>query len=376
MKPGKKKVVLKPTAKLTRAARTKVLKEGIGKITLPDRKMEVIFIPNRVADASYEYTLFEERTLNYILYALQDAIRLNMNGMNHRQLDLFQTGADSISINIPMNEITSPNQYPQLRQAVIEMGKTEVHIYSQGEKMHRTVYLFRGASTWSSHERSNTIAVEVSHEVADLLIEVEKNRVGKPMQYTSFLLEAANSFTNKYGSRIYKMISGWKEKGNFYITLEEFRKRLALGTRYSRYTDIRKNILLPVQREMESNRERFDCWYDCNEKSFAIREGRNVVALHFTVHTPGSAAMAWRKVEYCKTLLAEHFGMTAAHFAELEPAFSSRFMNPERMVEEIVRLAEYCSENSAKIRDKAAYAKESILRMFAEERRSDGEAGK
>jgi hypothetical protein len=93
--------------KLTRAAKDKVLKEGIGKISLPDRRMEVIFIPNRVADASYEFTLFEERTLNYILFALQDAIRLNMNGANHRQLELFKTGGDSVSITIPMNEIDS-----------------------------------------------------------------------------------------------------------------------------------------------------------------------------------------------------------------------------------------------------------------------------
>jgi hypothetical protein len=175
-------VVIKTASsrKLTRAAKDKVLKEGIGKISLPNRRMEVIFIPNRVADASYEFTLFEERTLNYILFSLQDAIRLNMNGANHRQLELFKTGGDSVSITIPMNEITSPNQYPQLRAAVVEMGKTEVHIYNHNEKLHRTIYLFRGANTWNSNERSSTMTVEISHEVADLLIEVEKNRVGKP----------------------------------------------------------------------------------------------------------------------------------------------------------------------------------------------------
>ena len=69
-----KQVIIKPSNanKLTRAATEKILKEGIGKISLPERRMDVIFIPNRVADASYEYTLFEERALNYILFALQD----------------------------------------------------------------------------------------------------------------------------------------------------------------------------------------------------------------------------------------------------------------------------------------------------------------
>jgi hypothetical protein len=183
------------------------------------------------------------------------------------------------------------------------------------------------------------------------------------MHYTSFLLEAANSFSNKYGSRIYKMIAGWKEKGSFRITLEDFRKRLALGKRYPRYTDIRKNILLPVQQEMEKDREKFDCWFDCNEETFTIKEGRNVVALFFRVHTPGSEELRQRKVEYCKSLLIEHFGVKYSHLRILEAAFTSQFMNPGRMMEEIGNLSAYCRENRAKIRDKAAYVTESLLRI-------------
>ncbi len=367
---NKKTVAIKSSSKkLTHAARQKILKEGKGKINIPGREMEVIFIPNRVAEASYEYTLFEERTLNHILYALQGAVRASMNGLEHRQLEIFKKDNYSLFIDVPMNKITPPNQYAQLRTAIVEMGKTEVHIYSHQEKQHRTVYLFRGTNTWKTGERSNTMTVEVSHEVADLLIEVEKNRLGKPMQYTSFLLEAANSFNSKYGSRIYKIIAGWKEKGNFYITLEELRKRLGLGNRYPRYTDLKKNILLPVQKEMEKNRDQFDCWFDCEEEGFAIKKDRNVVALFFKVYTIAGEQMQERKLTYLKTLLSEHFGFTSSHFEQLEEVFKSRFMNLERMMEEVTRLGEYCTENGNKIRDKAAYVTEAFLRMFAENRR-------
>ena len=69
-------------------------------------------------------------------------------------------------------------------------------------------------------------------------------------------------------------------------------------------------------------------------------------------------------------MLVEHFGIKSGHLRTLEPAFDSRFMNPGRMMEEIVKLSEYCADNHTKIRNRAAYVTESLLRMFAEDRRA------
>ena len=350
--------------KLSAAARNKALKEGVGKVTLQNRKMDVIFISNRVTNAAYNYTLFEEKILNYLLFGLQQAVRANMNGNNHRQLDLFANSKDYISLEIPMNEITKPDQYRELRAAVVNMGKTEVHIYRHTEKLHKTIYLFRGTSTWSADERSNTMIVDITHEVADLLIEVDKNRMGKPMHYTSFFLEVANSFSNKYGSRIYKLISGWKEKGGFYISMDDMRKKLGLENKYPRYSDFKKNVLLPVQHELESDKQ--DCWYDCTDPGFEVKEGRNVTGLNFKVITPAYEEHRQRKIEHFKALFIEHFGFRAKHLSAMEPVFANRTLDFDWMLKETFRLKDYCHEKRSKIKDRAAYVQETLLRIFSE----------
>ena len=117
------------------------------KEVLVPKKSDMVFIPNRVTNAKYNYTLIQEKIFNFLLYNLQAAIRLNMNGGDYHQLELFkEINEDRVGISIPINNISTPNHYSEVREAAESLGKSLIRITQTnketGKKEMRSLYLF------------------------------------------------------------------------------------------------------------------------------------------------------------------------------------------------------------------------------------------
>lgn len=76
--------------------------------------------------------------------------------------------------------------------------------------------------------------------------------------FTSYSHTSAMSLTNKYTVRIYWLICSWRNKGGFVISLENFKRILALGPAYRRYDNIVSKIISPAQQELK---DRFPIWF-------------------------------------------------------------------------------------------------------------------
>jgi hypothetical protein len=334
-------------------------------VVLPARP-EIIFIPNRVTNAKYNYTLIQEKIFNYILFHLQEAIKLSLNGKDYSQLKLFRDiNEDRISITIPIKNIAGPNHYPEVREAAENLAKSIIRIVQinkdSGKKEMRSLTLFGAVVTPMDKVRNSEIKIEMSKEVSRLLVEMDMNKFGMPSNYTSFDLQVINRAKNKYTPRIYKKIESWKEKGGFFITLDEFRDWLDLGNKYKKYAEIKRNILLPVQKELEGQAL---CWFNCKEKSFEKREGKEVVGLSFKVITPEFEEMKVKQVDNIKMLLIQHLGFKPEHLAQIEGIFTPNF-DFNKMSSEVVRLHTYVKENSKEIGNKQAYLIKCLLKQFS-----------
>jgi hypothetical protein len=63
--------------------------------------------PNRVTEASYDYTLVQKKILTAVLYYLQEAIKCRLNGQSYEQLQLFRESTnDKIHLKIPLRELS------------------------------------------------------------------------------------------------------------------------------------------------------------------------------------------------------------------------------------------------------------------------------
>jgi hypothetical protein len=326
---------------------------------------DIVFIPNRVTNAKYNYTLIQEKIFNYVLFNLQEAIKLSMNGREYQQLELFKTEEDGITLKIPMSNITIPQNYKDVREAAENLQKTIIRIIEinkeTGKKEAWSLTLFGEVGVPVETERNSLLQIKMSKKVAKLLVQMDLNREGKPGNYTSFLLQVATGAKNKYTARIYKKIASWKEKGGFYQTIEEFRDWLELGEKYKNFIEIKRNILIPVQKELQG---KADCWFNCAEKTFENRVGKKVVGINWKVITPAFEEAIQIKADNFRNMLRMHVHFKDDDINQLEPILSRDF-DLSAITLRFMEIRDYIAANKDKIENPKAYLIKSLLKEFA-----------
>ncbi len=183
-----------------------------------------VYQPNRVTNAVYDYSLIQERLFNAVIYYLQDAIKLSLKGESYTQLALFREFEQQqfIKIKIPLKEISIPQHYDQIKQSIKQLASVVIEIPYNDEITKEKRVIYKGllsADVPQEASRTTHIEIEIDKRVAKLLIEIEQNKTGQPINYTRFVYEIAQNATNKYTSRIYKLICSWRKKGGFTISL-------------------------------------------------------------------------------------------------------------------------------------------------------------
>lgn len=339
------------------------------------RKQEVLLpanadkinVPNRVVFAKYKFTLIEEKILNFVLLALQEPIRLGMSGENYNHLELFkESDYSDVSVQILLRNIGNSNQYKEIRTAALNLAKTEIKFphYNRERKRNEVItkFLFGGgvANTLEG-DRDPYLRVMIPRDVAKLLVEVELNKDNIPFNYTTFQIQIATNAQNKYTSRIFKLISSWKSKSGFYMSLEDFREWLCIEDIYPDYFDIKKNILLPVQKELEG---KAPYWFNCKEKEFEKRAGKKVIGLQWKIVTPEFEEAIQIKAENFRHMLRMHVNFKDDDIRQLEPILRGKF-DLGTLTLRFMEIRDYIASNRGKIDDPKAYLITSLLKEFA-----------
>lgn len=77
--------------------------------------------------------------------------------------------------------------------------------------------------------------------------------------YSSYSQTSALSIRNKYTVRLYWLISSWRNRGGFVISLSNFRRILCLGNAYERFDNVCSKVIEPARQELKS---RFPIWFE------------------------------------------------------------------------------------------------------------------
>jgi plasmid replication initiation protein len=332
-------------------------------IMLPAIK-DYIYQPNRVTNAIYEYSLTQEKVFNAVMYYLQDAIKISRKGEDYTQLALFKefNNAQFIKFNIPLKELSIPQNYEHVKKAVKKLASIVIEFPHQDAVTKEKYVRYAGllsANVPVENNRSSHIEVEIDKRIAKLLIDIEQNQYGQPINYTRFLYSIAQSAKNKYTPRVYKLICSWRKKGGFTISLDTFREQMGLDSKYKYYNDIKKHILVPVQEELF---EKADCWFNCNSEDFITKQGNTVTHLNFKVITPELIKEDSDKKDYVFHLLRTHFKFEDKQIAQIEPIFS--VASTTEILQKIMQLSEFISKDATKITDITGYIMKSLLNEF------------
>jgi Initiator Replication protein len=278
---------------------------------LPGEYHKAIVVPNNVANAKYSYTLLQERIFNYVLFYLQCYTKQIINGVPIQQLQIFTQPNDSIDIIMPMSYIAAPSYYKLIREAAKELANVPVCLPMKKE--HKSFERFRSLFNYidvpTDRQRSNMLTLQISKDVARMLMNVDK----KMGEYTSFLLEVTLAAKNKYTPRIYKFISSWKNRGGKDISVEEMRDMLQLGDMYQDHNSFMRRVLIPVQQDLD--RIGSDCWFEVSTRT---EGGKKVVGYTFKIISEVRSLHYVKLKEGAINMLRTHFNFKQEHIKRLQ----------------------------------------------------------
>lgn len=328
-------------------------------IMLPEVR-EYIIQPNRITNAIYNYTLYQERIFTAILYYLQEPINNSMKNQPYNQLSMFSD--TEVKLQIPLREIAGPSEYRDVKKALKEMASIVLEVpYKDLQKQNwiEITNMFT-ARIPDKGNYSKNIEIVMKTSVAARLIEIDKDHNSRAINYTRFVYQIAQRAENKYTSRLYKIISSWKKKGGFVIKLNVLKEALGIGDKYPTYKDFKKRVLLPVFEELY---EKSDCWFNCKAADFEVRDRQTVTHLNFKVITPELALMDDKRTEYIRSILKDHFLFKNNDLDAIASILNNRDIDRGHILNKIMQIADVIS-NDRGIIHKAPYALKSLLNAF------------
>lgn len=115
------------------------------------------------------------------------------------------------------------------------------------------------------------IEVRLNDDLQDMFLELSR-------EYTAITLEYALLLNSVYAGRIYDLLKQYAKIGERVISLDEMREKFELKDKYSNFKDFRVNVLEVAAREVNAKTDILFDWRP-------IKEGRKVVAIHFTIES-------------------------------------------------------------------------------------------
>ncbi len=237
-----------------------------------------LYQPNRLTYGRYKsFTLLQSRILITLIKELQEAVLASMNGKDWQTLNIFHSKESNlIRVPIRLKDIAHPRQYNEVYEAAVQLGKASVRLPSSISKEYYCIAtLFPRVELPKIIAGNSVMYVEIFKDAARKLIEIDRTGNGRPGYFTRYLYEVAMNATNKYTCKLYMIISSWKQKGGFKISLQELKLQIGISeNEYTEYFDFKKRVLLPAQKDLEY---KSDCWFNCGVTGFEERDHQKKV---------------------------------------------------------------------------------------------------
>lgn len=275
------------------------------------QRAESIVWSNYLVNSPAVYGLLEKRVLYYL--TLQIKQRFVERGLSTpdtwQSLYFYLTDAD-------LGTIGGKTHVLQTYEALSEIGKKFMEVQYYNEKKE----LIRGKVHWVDAFSYNTVTkqyeVRMSPEVMPYLINLAKG-------FTKFSAQTALSLRSKYSQKMYELCCEYS--GNFRYPRantadKAFRKnvlpmyvdslrylfdlcdhkdertgKILTKGKYPNYKDIRRNVILPAQRELYQlyHEGKSEVWFDCVPYQ---RVGRKITAILFFIYTKDNPKQGLPKI--------------------------------------------------------------------------------
>ncbi len=180
--------------------------------------------------------------------------------------ELYQTDLGDTRIRIPTKSLLKEGQknYEVIRKSLRALTRNPIEIKICNEEgICREVFtnlIMRGKFS----PRSHFVEIDIAKEFLPELLGLAKG-------YSRYLIDVAFNASSPNVMKLYYFISHWRDKKQVGLYVKDFKKWLQIEDKYPLPHQIKNNILLPAQKELE---EKADMYFTIAE---SIKVGRNVL---------------------------------------------------------------------------------------------------
>lgn len=218
---------------------------------------------NKLIEASHTLTLNEKRLVLCAASLIDPRKPLPKDGYLSVRADTF---ADVFGIDVK-------HAYEALDDAATKLFNRDIRRYSKGKIVERMRWVFHVKYL----EGRGCVELGFSPTVLPHLTMLNR-------EFTSYQLKQIGSLSSFYSVRLYELMSQFLKLGERSCTLEQLRQMFDLGDKYQDVKDMRKRVLDPALRELNSST-------DLAVTAEPIRNGRKITGFIFTINKNDQMAL-------------------------------------------------------------------------------------
>ena len=318
---------------------------------------------NHVTQARYNYSIYQQRVLAYVMYVNQPYIDHIKRGITTvEQLDMFsgRLPSDVYGLDIPLHIIGPPSQYKEIRAEIANMATIQVRVMTENKGMMKIAGLFSSVEIpVEEGRRHNNARVEMRKDVMQALMNIIRKE-DKAQQFTIYQLHVCFAAKFKYTGKMYMILCSYRERGIFTPTVEELRDLLQIPDHmYPNFSDFKRFVLDRIAKELQ---EIGDIFYDTGDVDFITRGLKNkVTRLRFRLQYPATEKTFARELNAFCSQMFNIFGCNKTHLARVVPLMDQK-TNWHNVDQAIARAIHRCQ--TGEIKYPAAFAITCVLEVL------------
>ena len=207
---------------------------------------------NKLINGYYQFDIHELRIFVYLM--------LNIKKGDNEFRDVIILAKD---LQLQNDKV----HYEQIKKACNSLTKKTIEVEEVNAKGKKTFKAIPLMSFCMYNEGDGSLTAKFNDHAQPYLLNLKEN-------FTSAQLKNFKYITSYYSYRMYWLLKQYGDFGHREINLDELKKLLGLESKYNSYYDLKKRVILPVQKELAD----MDMAFTFKEK----KKGRKVSSIVFT----------------------------------------------------------------------------------------------
>jgi len=213
---------------------------------------KLVIKSNSIIEAKYKLNLTEQKIILFLVSLIQK---------NDEVFKLWRIKISDLAEFLGMN---SKSAYRELKNATFKMLDRKLRLKLENRELQ-----LNWLASADYFNDKGFVELEISEKLKPFLLQLKEN-------FTTYRLKEIISLKSVYSIRIYELLRQYTKIGKRYFEITELKEKLGIDNKYPNYADVKKIIILPAQKELES---KTDIAFDFEEK----KEVRKVVGITFII---------------------------------------------------------------------------------------------